>query len=249
MFVAGGYYHVINRGNDRAVVFHSPGDYRAFIELMTDSEARHRPKLLAFCLMPNHFHLVASPGGPTDLSRWMHWLTTTHAHRHHLRHGTSGCVWQGRFKSFPIKDDGHLLTVMRYVERNALRAGLADRAQSWPWGSLAWRADAVADHFLAGTPMPLPADWTDRVNEPQTPAELESLRNCVNRQSPFGDDQWVADAAISWPGNGARRRGRPGKPSGENSVPGTEFPPVPGTEFPRQFLHERATNAGRSGGN
>lgn len=216
MHVARGYYHIINRGNDRAVVFQSPGDYRAFIELMTDTGALGRPKLLAFCLMPNHFHLVASPDGPTDLSRWMHWLATTHSHRHHLRHGTSGCVWQGRFKSFPIKDDGHLLTVMRYVERNALRAGLADRAESWPWGSLARRADAVAAHFLAETPMPLPTDWINRVNEPQTPDELESLRECVNRQRPFGDDQWVAVTATSLPAKVARRRGRPRKPLVEN---------------------------------
>jgi putative transposase len=84
--------------------------------------------LLAVCLMPNHFHLVVSQHCARDISRWMQRLLTTHTHRHHLRHGTSGRVWQGRFKAFPIKQDDHLLTVMRYVERNASRAGLVNRA-------------------------------------------------------------------------------------------------------------------------
>jgi putative transposase len=193
LLVAGGYYHVINRGNDRAVVFHQPGDYRAFLTLIDDAQDRVRLKLLAFCLMPNHFHLVVSPDGAGDVSRWMHWLMTTHTHRHHLRYGTSGCVWQGRFKAFPIKHDGHLLTVMRYVERNALRAGLVERAEQWPWSSLVGRLEGRFGNQLADPPMALPSDWSLRVNKPHTPAELQALRKCVNCQRPFGDDQWIAD--------------------------------------------------------
>ena len=76
--------------------------------------------VLAYCLMPNHFHIVAWPVGDGDLSRWMHWLTTAHVRRYlaHYRH--SGHIWQGRYKAFPAQDDGHLLTALRYVERNAL---------------------------------------------------------------------------------------------------------------------------------
>jgi len=213
MLVAGGYYHLINRGNNKSVVFHQPGDYRSFLRLIDAAQERIRLKLLAFCLMPNHVHLVVSPDGATDVSRWMHWLMTTHSHRHHLRYGTSGCVWQGRFRSFPIKCDGHLLTVMRYVERNALRAGLVERAEEWAWGSLAWRRTGSVDALLAEPPVTLPHDWAQRVNAPQSAEELAALRRCVNGQRPFGDDAWVEDQSLRMGlGPAVRPRGRPRKP-------------------------------------
>jgi len=185
--VAHGYYHVINRGNNRSDVFLSPADYRAFLRLIEQAQERIPLRMLAFCVMPNHFHLVVSQDGAKDVSRWMHWLLTTHVHRHHLKYGTSGRIWQGRFKAFPIEQDGHLLTVMRYVERNALRSGLVARAEQWLWGSLAWRNDAFGGGLVSKPPMPLPSDWTARVNAPQTPKELEALRAAVNRQRPYAE--------------------------------------------------------------
>jgi putative transposase len=212
LLVAGGYYHVINRGNDRSTVFHGPAEYQSFLGLVAAAQERIRLELLAFCLMPNHFHMVVSPREQGHVSRWMHWLLTTHTHRYHLRHGTSGRVWQGRFKAFPIKHDGHLLTVLRYVERNALRSGLVDHAEKWRWGSLALRLEGDDGDLLADPPVALPRDWPRRVNEPQTPTELEALRTCVNREHPFGDDPWVNQ--IAWrlsPATPARPRGRPPK--------------------------------------
>lgn len=210
LLLAGAYFHVVNRGNDRAVVFRQATDFSAFLRLIETAQERIRLRLLAYCLMPNHFHLVLSPDGPDDVSRWMHWLTTTHSHRHHLRFGTSGCVWQGRFKAFRIKHDAHLLTVMRYVERNALRSGLVERAEQWSWGSLALRTRSAAGPSLTEPPVTLPLDWVARVNEPHSAAELEALRACVNRQRPFGDEQWIEDSAPH-PGQAppARCRGRP----------------------------------------
>jgi putative transposase len=212
LLVAGGYYHVINRGNDRSTVFHGPAEYQSFLGLVAAAQERIRLELLAFCLMPNHFHMVVSPREQGHVSRWMHWLLTTHTHRYHLRHGTSGRVWQGRFKAFPIKHDGHLLAVLRYVERNALRSGLVDHAEKWRWGSLALRLEGDYGDLLADPPVALPRDWPRRVNEPQTPTELEALRTCVNREHPFGDDPWVNQ--IAWrlsPATPARPRGRPPK--------------------------------------
>ena len=122
-------YHVLNRGNGRAEVFHKDDDYVAFLEAMAEASVRLPMRVIAYCLMPNHFHLVLRPQADGDLSRWMHWLLTTHVRRYlrHYRH--SGHVWQGRFKAFPIEDDEHLATVVRYVERNALasRAGRTRR--------------------------------------------------------------------------------------------------------------------------
>lgn len=194
---AGTCYHVINRGNNRARVFSRPSDYRAFVELIRAAQVRTPLRLIAACLMPNHFHLVLMPRQPGDLGRWMQWLLTTQVRRHHRREGTSGRLWQGRFKAFPIQRDEHLLTVMRYVERNALRAGLVNDAGSWAWGSLAWRTESEYGGMLAASPVPLPVEWTRWVNSPQTPAELEQLRACVNRQRPYGSDAWATRTAAA----------------------------------------------------
>ena len=134
-------YHIINRGNGRAQVFHGEADYREFVKLMAAAAGEHppprlAPRLLAYCLMPNHIHLVLWPREDGEVSRWMQWLMTAQVRRHHRRHGTDGHLWQGRFKAFPIQRDEHLLSVLRYVERNPLRAKLVARAEDWPWSSL-----------------------------------------------------------------------------------------------------------------
>jgi putative transposase len=218
--LAGGFYHLINRGNNRAAIFPGPGDYQAFLSLVAKAQQRIPLSIVAFCAMPNHFHVVASSSGARDISRWMQWLLTTHGHRFHLAHATSGRVWQGRFKAFPIQHDAHLLTVMRYVERNALRAGLVSRAEEWPWGSLAWRTARYGGPRLAESPVPVPVNWVSLVNTPQTPDELQALRTCVNRQRPFGDERWSEDAAARLGLSASRRaRGRPRRPADQDGLP------------------------------
>ena len=102
---------------------------------------------------------------------------------------------------------------MRYVERNALRAGLVECAEQWPWGSLAWRVNGSVGRSLSEPPMPLPSDWISRVNRPQSPAELEALRTAVNRQRPYGDEAWIAETAERLGLQSSRRGpGRPRKP-------------------------------------
>src|SRR5271157_2038460 len=99
---AGGYcYHVLNRGNARSRVFHKEGDFEAFVEIMAEASLRHPMRVLAYCLMPNHFHLILWPARDGDLSRWMHWLLTTHVRRYQRHYHSSGHIWQGRFKAFP----------------------------------------------------------------------------------------------------------------------------------------------------
>src|SRR5438309_1074601 len=120
-------FHVLNRGNRRAQVFHDPGDYDAFVGLLAKAATRFRVRPIGFCLMPNHFHLAMWPVGETDLSACMHWLLTTHASHYQKFYRTTGHVWQGRFKAFPIQEGDHLLTVLRYIERNPLRARLVAR--------------------------------------------------------------------------------------------------------------------------
>ncbi|MEZ5992953.1 MAG: transposase [Planctomycetota bacterium] len=123
--------HVINRGNGRATVFHKDADYASFLRILSLGCERHDMRLLAWCLMPNHFHFVAWPRGDGDLPRMMQWATTCHVRRYHRHYKTTGHVWQGRYKSFPIQGGGSLLSVLRYVERNPVRAGWFGRAQDW----------------------------------------------------------------------------------------------------------------------
>jgi putative transposase len=188
---AGCCYHVINRGNKKARIFHHAEDYSQFLAALHLAQARVEVPILAACLMPNHFHLVVRPAADEDFSAWARWLFTTHVRWHHAKHQSSGHIWQGRYKAFLIQEDHHLLTVMRYVERNALRAKLVERAEDWRWGSLAWRAAPSPPASIAPSPVPLPSYWRHLVNDPQTTAELEAIRTCVNRQRPFGEKDWV----------------------------------------------------------
>ena len=192
--------HVLNRSNGRATVFAHPEDYSAFLEVMTQACKRHPIRLLAYCLMPNHFHFVVWPLEEGDIGCWMRWLMTTHVRRHHAHHNTEGCLWQGRYKSFPIQDDDHLLTVMRYVERNPVRAatlGVASAA-AWPWSSA---TDPAAVPFpmarpeLHPGPVPRRPDWLAWVNRPLTPGEQEAIHRSIARGSPFGDSEWLAATA------------------------------------------------------
>ena len=189
--VGGMCYHVLNRGNNRATVFHSAADYARFVALMQEAQARVKLDVLGVCLMPNHFHLVVRPTHNDDLSEWMQWMMTCHVRRYHQQYRSSGRVWQGRFKAFPVQDDAHLLTVLRYVERNALSANLVDRAEAWSWGSLHWRVTGSSVLELSDPPLRLPNDWVERVNTPLTHHELERVRSCVQRQRPFGEVGWV----------------------------------------------------------
>ena len=195
LIIANECYHVLNRANRKAEVFHGSADYMAFIQLMEKAQLRLEVPIFAFCLMPNHVHLVVRPAADGDVTRWMQWLFTTHARHYHAKHGTTGHVWQGRYKHVPVQSDHHLLTVMRYVERNAMRAKLVSRAQDWRWGSLNWRDCNRTPPMLANSPTPLPSAWTEFVNQPQTAAELEAIRTSVNRQRPFGDAVWVREKA------------------------------------------------------
>ena len=212
--MAGWCYHVVSRGNNRATVFHEHGDYQRFMRLMSEAQSMAQVNLLAACLMPNHFHLVMRPAAPQELGRWIHWLLTAHAGSHHRRNGTSGRIWQGRYKTFAVQGDHHLITVLRYVERNALRAGLVTKAEYWPWGSLAWREGRTVGPALTNAPVPLPERWTAYVNEPQTITELFELRACTSRQRPYGAPNWVAGAARELNlQSSLRPRGRPNKQS------------------------------------
>ena len=154
--MGGGVAHVLNRGNGRAKVFHSVGEYDDFIALLAEARERYAVEVLAFCVMPNHFHLVTRVEEVGQLSAMMQWWLTSQVRRYHRRHRSSGHVWQGRFKSFPVQEDEHLLTVLRYVLLNPCRARLVQSPWEWRWSSL-W-----FDEMLAPWPVEPPGAATDQ---------------------------------------------------------------------------------------
>jgi putative transposase len=201
---AGYAYHVINRGNGRATVFHKPQDYEAFLSLLTEAKKRHRVKIFGFCLMPNHFHFVLEPAHENALSPFMQWLLTSHVRRYHQHYGGSGHIWQGRFKSFPIQRNEHLMTVLRYVLQNPVRAGLSSTAREWLWSSL--RKPQLVDPCAVGDE----SQWLEQLDEPIKEEQLATVRECLNRQRPFGKTAWQAEiAAMFGLGSTLRPRGRP----------------------------------------
>ena len=207
-------YHVLNRANASRPIFESPGDFEAFERVLSEGCAKIAMRVLAYCVMPNHWHLVLWPFGDGDLTRFMAWTTLTHTQRWHAHRQSAGIghLYQGRFKSFPVQNDEHFLVVCRYVERNALRANLVDRAEDWQWSSL-WhrnRGIGALPLWLAPWPVEPPRDWPTWVNQPQTASELESLRDSVQRGAPFGSSCWVRDTAEKFKLNTTLRpRGRP----------------------------------------
>lgn len=215
-------YHVINRAVARLPIFRKSADYEAFERLLAEAMQRHPTRLLAYCLMPNHWHLVLWPRKDGELTAFVRWLTHTHVMRWHAHHRTtgSGHLYQGRFKSFPIERDSHLLTVCRYVERNALRAGLVRKAQSWRYNSLWLRenGDTQSRAILADWPVRRPRNWAAIVNRAQSREELEALRKCVARGAPFGSSGWQQRVATRLDlSHTLRQRGRPRKTRRETS--------------------------------
>jgi putative transposase len=179
-------------------------------------------RVLAFCLMPNHFHLALWPREDGQLSDYMAWLLTAHVRRYHQHYHSSGHIWQGRFKSFPIEEDGHLLTVLRYIERNPVRAGLVERAQQWLWSSAASLGEHGTHPRPLRDPGPVlrPEGWLQYVNEPQTEAELERLRACTRRGRPYGNLSWTTQTAHRLGLDASLRPlGRPRKPGADLQPP------------------------------
>jgi putative transposase len=210
-------FHVLNRGNARDQIFHKEADFLAFEKVMAETMEQVPMRILAYCLMPSHWHLVLWPKHDSDLGRFMQRLTTTHVRRWHLHRRTvgSGHLYQGTYKSFSIECDEHLYTVLRYVERNPVRPTLADRADQWRWSSL-WRwlhpADTVEKPPLCPWPIERPSDWLARVNRALSKKEMEAVRISVVRGRPFGTETWQERVARRLGlESTSRSRGRPSK--------------------------------------
>ena len=213
---AGEVFHVLNRAVARLTIFEKPEDYAAFMRVVEETWEIVPLPIYAMVAMPNHWHFVVRPESSDQVSEFFRRLTVMHTMRWHAHYKTGGTghLYQGRFKSFPIQTDGHLLTVMRYVERNAVRANFVELAEDWHWSSASARRQPADERRWLAIPdePPLPRNWRSWVNKIETEAELNSLRHSVKRGVPFGDDQWTSSSAVRLGlETTTRPRGRPKK--------------------------------------
>ncbi len=209
---------MLNRGVGRMRLFTKPRDYEAFQEIIGEALAKVPLRICGFSLMPNHWHFVVWPEEDAQLGVFFQRLTVTHATRWTRAKGRVGFghVYQDRFKSFPVETEEYFYQVVRYVERNPLRANLVDEAGKWPWSSLWIRQQGTAEQraWLSEWPVPCPRDWHSYVNRPETEAELKALRHSVQRGTPYGSVAWVSDTAAQLGLESTlRSRGRPRKSS------------------------------------
>ncbi len=173
-------------------------------------------RLLAYCIMPNHWHLVLYPRRDKDMSEFMRWVTTTHVRQRRVRTKTigGGHLYQGSYKSFPIEEDQHLITVIRYVEQNPLRARLVARAERWPWSSLYRRRRGSKEDKKLLSPLPtnLPRNYLSLVNSTFDKEALESLRTSVKKGAPYGSGAWTTWMIEEYDMESTQRG--PGRPQG-----------------------------------
>ena len=213
----GGYvYHVVGRGLKSKPMFRCEEDYLDFDLALAQAIERFEPRLLAYCVLPKHWHLVLTPRRDGDLSKFMAWLTTTHSARWHTkprRSGTGG-LYERRFRSFPVQDDAPLMDILHFVESHPLRAGLASSIQDWQWSSAARRNQPPTESVpqLSLPPLPFPADWKERLSLAVPSAMLDKIELCIQRGRPYGEPFWVEKTAIRMSLESTLRpRGRPAR--------------------------------------
>jgi putative transposase len=204
-------FHVFNRAAKRSALFHSPADYRQLERVLVEACEQVPMRILAYCAMPNHWHLLVWPREDGHLSAFMRWATTTHAVRWRMDRDTvgEGAVYQGRYRAVPVQDDRHLLIVARYIERNPVRAGLARRAADWPWSSAGAGRPVFDRPPLSEWPLPRPADWAESLETDDDGASLDKVRTSLRRAIPFGDALWQDVLAERLGRKPGRLRGRP----------------------------------------
>ena len=207
-------YHVLNSGVGKNKLFFKDEDYLAFERVIVETLEKRSMRILSYCLMPNHWHFVLWPENDADLGSFMQRLTVTHVTRwqKHYNMVGYGHVYQSRYKSFPVETEEYFYQVMRYVERNALRANLVSKAELWQYGSLWINQFGTAKHkaTLSKWPLPRPRKWLAYVNEPAGEEELKALRHSCVRGTPYGSEEWVQKTATKLGLESTMRR--PGRP-------------------------------------
>jgi putative transposase len=187
-------HHVIQRGNRRQPTFFGDDDYEAYIDLMAQWCGELGVEIWAYCLMPNHVHLIAAPGSAEALARAVGEAHRRYTRRINFREGWRGYLWQGRFKSF-IMDPAYMFTAARYIEMNPVRAGLVKKPERWAWSSARAHLAGRDDRLVKVAPLLEQSvfSWRDYLLRPVAKAEVEVLRRHERTGRPLGSQEFVAD--------------------------------------------------------
>ena len=193
--VGGHVYHVLNRANARVQIFDNNKDYQLFESVLSEAKEKFDMRILSYSVMPNHWHLVLIPREDGELQKFMGWLSNTHTRRWHALKKTTGQghLYQGRYKSFICQDDTYFLTLVRYVERNAKKANLVRKAEDWRWSSV-WRRENGTEKekkLLSSWSVTEPKNYLTWLNESQTKEEEDTIEKSIQRDSPYGEINWV----------------------------------------------------------
>ena len=212
--------HVLNRGDHREILFHEPSDFRAFLKAFTDTAQRIAMRVLAYCIMRNHFHFVLWPYAGADLPVFMHRFMSVYISRHlkHLPPPSPGHIFQDRYDNVLVETGPALLRVLRYVEANAFAASLVNRVEEYPWTSASPEALEDGRPIICDWPIEKPSNWSQLLNLRTAAAELKKIQRCAARGAPYGSPAWT-ERVIKQFGleHTVRRPGCPKK--GESIVP------------------------------
>lgn len=184
-------YHITQRGNRRQPVFFGDYDHQLYLRILSEQAGRHGLKIWAYCLMPNHVHLIVVPNSTSGLAQGIGETHRRYTRYINLREGWTGYLWQGRFASFPLEED-HLYAAVRYVELNPVRAGMVQYAEDYPWSSARAHVDRMkpsllSDSFLLDTI----SDWASFLKGPEDPKWLGKVEHHINTGRPLGSESFI----------------------------------------------------------
>ena len=193
-------FHAMNRSAKQLTLFDGAADYQLFFQVLKEAQHKCPIRLLEYCLMPNHFHLLLWPEADKQLSSYMRWVAGVHAQRWRRSRGTigKGAVYQGRFKWVAVQDARHYGIARRYIWQNPVRARLVEQPQQWPWSSASDILLPVRPHLADG---PLLDEQSRAAAIAQTlpTADEAEMRDALRRNQPFGTPSWSHTLALrSW---------------------------------------------------
>jgi putative transposase len=186
-------FHVMNRSAKQLPLFESHTEYQRFVDVLVEAEDRHDMRLVEYCLMPNHFHLLLWPERDDDLARYLRWVTGVHGQRWRRDRETQGkgAVYQGRYRWVAVQDDVHLDAVRRYIVQNPVRAGLVRDVSLWPWSSA---AEIVLGQRPTLTTMSPPTSQPP--NQLLDDAVARCITDSLSARRAFGSAQWRYSLAV-----------------------------------------------------
>jgi len=191
--VAGMPHHITQRGNRRQKTFFTDEDYAAYIDLMAQWCRNYDVDIWAYCLMPNHTHLIAVPGKRESLRLAIGEAHRRYTRRINFREGWRGHLWQERFSSF-VMDERYLLACARYIENNPVRAKLAGKPEQWPWSSAGAHVSGENDALVSVEPLLsiIDGDWRDFLTEAISSGEHADIRKHEKTGRPLGSVSFVS---------------------------------------------------------